>query len=280
MTEKIVQYGSNSELTGIITTPKDSSTKNSNAILLLNAGLIHKVGFNRFNTEFARLMSGSGFSSLRFDLHGIGDSAHHDGKNDYDKQVQIDIHDSVDYLLHTTETTNAILVGLCSGADYAHAAAVRDCRISGAALLDTYAYPTIRFRLNDYAPVLFSISKISRFLNKILYSLTSKKAALKSTKGTKSNNDIYMRTFPLKKTIQPEIQRLINRNVKLLYIYSGGVPTYYNYENQFFDMFKTLDFKNNVTYKYFKYADHIYTLTSYRQLLFNSIANWVKSNFN
>src|SRR5262245_43008918 len=43
-------------------------------VVLLNAGIVHRVGPNRMHVLLARALAAAGISSLRFDMSGIGDS--------------------------------------------------------------------------------------------------------------------------------------------------------------------------------------------------------------
>lgn len=281
MTERVVLFGPGSELTGILTQPDHAAvTTEKPACLLMNAGFLHRTGFNRFNTDFARMIAEKGHASLRFDLHGLGDSAKYDGKKQYDDQALLDIQGAINFLLESTGAAKCIIVGLCSGADYAHPAALQDQRVAGIVLLDGYAYRTLGFYIHDYGPGLINPKKAFRFLGKKWFSL------IKTLKRTESSGialnkpaEIYVRDFPKKKKIVREIQQLIDRGAELYYIYSGGVPIYYNYANQFRHMFRSVHFKDKVCFKYIKEADHIYTVNSVRNKLMTLVSEWMEERF-
>ncbi len=73
MIEKIALFGESRNLVGVITQPGDGPAPDF-AFVLLNAGVIHHVGPNRINVKLARRLADSGFTVMRFDLSGIGDS--------------------------------------------------------------------------------------------------------------------------------------------------------------------------------------------------------------
>ena len=271
MNETIIQFGENRDLAGIVTKP-DSGEQSDTSILLLNAGLIHRVGFNRFNTDFARVLVNDGYPSLRFDLHGIGDSEKFNGETDYDLQSIIDIQYAISALLENTGTNRCILIGLCSGADNAHIVALKDSRVCGIVFLDGYAYPTIGFYVHDYVKGIINPFKILRFFYKTTRKLFKNKRII-------TYKELYVRNFPSKKRIIPEIQSLIDRDIKLYYIYSGGMRVYYNSPDQFYAMFRKVKFKNNVSYTFFPDADHTYTSISMREELKNTIRTWILRTF-
>lgn len=278
MIEQIVQFGNNAELTGVLTNSEINDTVNKPAILLLNAGFIHRVGFNRFNTDFARTLSESGYTSLRFDLHGLGDSARFDGKGTFDSQALIDFRAAVDTLLEKSGITKCVIIGLCSGADYAHIVAIMDHRICGVVFLDGYAYPTVGYYLHDYLPGILNPFKLIRFLLRkaaTFYRMKLCKAEISKV----PSEQVYIRNFPHKKKTEKEIQLLIDRGTELLYIYSGGIPIYYNYKGQFNAMFKKINFKKKVVNFYFPEADHTYTLVDSRNKLATTIHSWLKNRF-
>jgi hypothetical protein len=281
MHEQIVQFGSGLELTGVLAKP-DSSFKKSvkPAIILLNPGFLHRVGFNRFNTDLARTLAGLGYSSLRFDVHGLGDSAQYDGRLPYDNQVLIDIKEAIDFLLVRSSTETCILIGLCSGADYAHMTAVRDHRICGVAFVDGYAFKTFGFYLHDYGPGLLNPFKIASSCFGKLNFLSKKHASTTLQKPkTESQVDIYERVFPPQKKVTSEIQELINRKTELYYIYTGGVPKLFNHKGQFYSMFRSINFNHKVTYTYIKEADHTFTLISLREKLSIMLQRWIEAKF-
>jgi hypothetical protein len=94
-----------------------------------------------------------------------------------------------------------------------------------------------------------------------------------------SREEIYIREFPLKKNVKAELVGLIERGLNLLYIYSGGVPEYYNYRRQFEDMFRPIHFQGKVQLEYFEGAGHSYTLLGDRDKLVTTILNWMQAHY-
>lgn len=274
MNERVVSYGENNDLTGVISLPV-SRRKNCLPVLLLNAGFLHRTGFNRFNTDIARILASKGIPSLRFDLHGIGDSAYYNGSFDYDTLALKDIKESIGFLLAKTDSRGCILVGLCSGADYSHMVAIEDLRVHGTVLLDGYAFPTLGFYLRDNLPGLFNPRKIvARIVKKAKKLLNPGKMATPAAVVHEEEN--YIRTFPPRKKTIRELQTMINRGVHFLFVYSGGIPVYYNYEKQFYDMFRSVQFRNRVRHAFFKDADHTYTRVSVRKQLMATVVQWLE----
>lgn len=279
MIERVFNFGTNNELSGILTLPDiiPQMSKNLPSIIFLNAGLLHKTGFSRFNTDCARHLSLIGYPSLRFDLHNLGDSASCYISQYYNDQVIKDIKEAIDYIANKIGSEKCILIGLCSGADYAHIIATMDQRISGLVLLDGYGYRTLGFYIRDYGPGLLHPFRAVRF---IVNKLIKRFLLLKGNFQTSSkNNVIYLRTFPRKKQVIKDLNSFIERGINLFFIYSGGIPLYYNYANQFFDMFRSLDFKGKVSHRYIEEADHTYTIIKIREKLSSIITEWIIKNY-
>src|ERR1700761_3289628 len=70
--EQVVRLGKHRSLVGIMArtaVPGERIT-----VVILNTGIAHRVGHHRMFVTLARLLAREGFSVLRFDFSGIGDS--------------------------------------------------------------------------------------------------------------------------------------------------------------------------------------------------------------
>ena len=75
LNEEAVVFGKVENLVGIVSEPTDGEANgNEPAFVLLNAGLVHRVGPNRFYVTLARELAKAGHVTLRFDYSGVGDS--------------------------------------------------------------------------------------------------------------------------------------------------------------------------------------------------------------
>lgn len=273
MNEKVLTFGHSNHLIGILGIPEiglDNSVKS--AVLFLNAGLLHHVGPYRMYVDIARKLTSHGLFTFRFDISGIGDSTLPQlGKIDPDQNIK-DIQSAMDLLENQHGINKFKLIGLCSGADDSHKVGINDPRITDMVLLDTYGYPTLNFYIHDYLPFFTHprkwLPKLFRFTKKFI------KSHVKEKHTSVNKEPIYIRNFPPRNQIENEINLLTNRGVRLLYIYSGGVPIYYNYAKQFRDMFPNVDHKK-IDLLYFAKADHTYTQISHRNELITKISNWV-----
>jgi dienelactone hydrolase len=108
------------------------------AIVLVNAGCVSRMGPHRQYVPLARQWAGLGFPVLRLDLSGIGDSPAAAGAEEnltYPPGARADLQRALGWLEGRTGVGRFVLVGLCSGADLAFAAA-EDPRVAGVVMLN------------------------------------------------------------------------------------------------------------------------------------------------
>jgi len=275
--EKVQVFGGQQNLVGIFSEP-DTGPGGLPGVLLLNAGLLHRVGPYRLYVELARGLAASGFPVLRFDGSGLGDSAMPRDSRDYAERSRDDIIEAMDWMEKKKGIETFVLVGLCSGADNAHAVASVDERVTGVVMMDGFTYPTLRFYLKDYAPYMINPVRLAWFVAKFLGRAVARIFPVFRTGGG-DGGDVYDRPFPPKARVAEELGGMAGRGVRMLYIYSGGIAGYYNYAAQFSDMFNTTDFKGNLQLEYLAEANHTYTSMFVRRHMMGIIFTWMTDHF-
>lgn len=112
-------YIPNTPLFGILSLPLLRDTEHKPTVLLLNAGSVHRVGPNRNYVYLARQLLSLGFSVMRLDFLGLGDSLHPDPSlenNPYMPEALDNVRDAIAFLKNQHGAKEIILMGLCSGA--------------------------------------------------------------------------------------------------------------------------------------------------------------------
>ncbi len=145
--ERALRFGSS--LFGIVT-PADpaaaqrrSPDARATALVLFNAGCVHRIGPHRLSVTLARRWAAAGNAVLRFDLSGIGDSAAAAGCEEnlqYPDHAVSDTQAALAALQEATGARRFVLVGSGSGADIAFATARADDRVVGLVLLNPYTF--------------------------------------------------------------------------------------------------------------------------------------------
>jgi alpha/beta superfamily hydrolase len=119
ISEKIIRFGDKNNLFGILCEPEEENRETGlPTIILSNSGAVHHVGTNRFYVYLARNLALAGFSTLRIDINGLGDSVIDDTQNEnilYNQDAIQDIDDAIDYLTKSENKTRFVLAGLCFG---------------------------------------------------------------------------------------------------------------------------------------------------------------------
>ena len=115
--EDVFVFGQDGNLVGVITDPPaERRDPRLPGIILLNAGLINRVGPNRLYVKIARALAEQGHVVMRFDFSGIGDSRPRAENVPHDHCVILDTMDAMTWLHWTTGVDRYILMGHCSGA--------------------------------------------------------------------------------------------------------------------------------------------------------------------
>jgi dienelactone hydrolase len=276
--EKAVVFGNGARLVGVIAEPNSKiQTKDLPGVLVWNAGLLHKVGPHRLFVNIARRLATLGFSAFRFDVSGKGDSETRKDVGLERERTLADIRDAMDFFSNRKSIDRFVLVGLCSGADEAFPVAVADKRVAGLVLLDGFGYRTLGYYLHHYGPRIFKLDVWRRFFKEQIEAIL--KAVRNDGGGNFERGRIFVREFPPKEKIETELKQLIARQVHLLFIYSGGVSHYYNYRNQFRDMFRSVDFQDRLQVEYFKEAEHTYPSLGARSKLITTVYDWMLRHY-
>jgi len=280
MKERAVLLGKTKGLVGVVTEPRQiTSAKNRPAIILLNAGLMHRIGPNRIYVKIARRLAASGFLALRFDLAGIGDSGNRTDNLSLREGVLSDAKEAMDFLAINEGIQQFILVGICSGANNSLQVAQNDGRVIGIVPIEAYYFATPGYHLYFYGRRLFNLRRWRRLVTmksdfwRILRKYKIRKAnSSPANRGSERISVEERGSFKAK--IVSEIQHLLSSGVSLYFIYCVDSPSYYNHYLQLrhkaasWEKFRVTLFAN---------ADHTFTLLSSQESLVNSIHDWVKA---
>jgi pimeloyl-ACP methyl ester carboxylesterase len=268
-------FGSDRHLVGTLTMPATGPTQRT-AFVLLNAGVIHRIGPHRINVKLARELASQGFNTLRFDLSGQGDSRAPSSSGDFTAQAVADIRAAMDHLERTTDVHRFVIAGICSGADNGLAAALADDRVVGLCLLDGYTYPTsktrwVRLKRRLRGPLLSAV------LPWALRRLTALSVAIARRRGDALalvDND---RRFPSREEFAASMQTLVDRGVEVCLVYSGSLLPQYNYDDQFRDAFAQYGFATRVRSEYRPDIDHSVTPVGAQQQLLELVSGWART---
>jgi pimeloyl-ACP methyl ester carboxylesterase len=133
--ERIVRFGERECLVGVLCLPGGAAPSGPAAILV-NHGMLHRVGPNRLHVKLARRLARAGHAVLRFDFSGMGDSGNRPDKLPYEQRVVVEAREAMAFLEQAIGATHFVLGGLCSGAIASYETAKVDPRVAGVILMN------------------------------------------------------------------------------------------------------------------------------------------------
>jgi len=102
-----------------VSTPKGLTPNRRASIVLCNTGSTNRIGPGRLYVNLARYWASIGFTVLRLDLGGAGDSIHADPatENQPYAPIRIDeVRETVEWIRRRSGFDSVVVFGLCSGA--------------------------------------------------------------------------------------------------------------------------------------------------------------------
>jgi alpha/beta superfamily hydrolase len=249
-------------------------------VILLNGGIIYRVGPNRLYVNVARALAGANFTNLRFDFSGIGDSTMGEAAGYSDVQMQ-DAIEAMDFLEKQTGARRFVLIGLCTGADVSIKAALADPRVVGIMAINgqylegkdldrTYPQAKKHTSMRYYKKYKFD----SRRLLKVV---TGKSNFFRNAwKFLRKRESPAKEPLALSFSLENACLTLLQRNVNVFVLYSEGSTTLDLYE-LFLKGEKKREMERyrNYTFEVAGNVDHVFTPVWSQQYLQHKIVNWV-----
>jgi alpha-beta hydrolase superfamily lysophospholipase len=282
--ERVVRFGLTSGLAGILSTPR-RPRHGTPYIVLVNAGIVHRVGPNRLYVDIARALSAIGFSALRFDLSGIGDSDAIAGGASLAGSAVSDVRAALDYLERSRQARSFVICGLCSGADYSMLTSFSDARVVGTILIDPSVKRTRRSRLIHHARRLrhaATWSRVIRLQHPIWGKSLRRLRGLTVVQAAESQSEQHADEYPTSESepqVRLQLKHTIERGVQLMLVFTGGVNQQYNYRNQLFDLLPGFDFRDQLRLEFMPETDHSVSDGPSRAALLRAICDWMCDRF-
>ncbi len=271
--ERIVRFGIDNSLVGIVTEPEPADrVPGAPAILMWNVGINHHVGPFRIFVDLSRKLAKLGYTSVRFDISGLGDSdtARGDVRGDRERGIG-DVKAAIDLLSKTRGIDRVVLLGFCSSVDPAHALALEDERVAGVAYLEGYSFPTTGYYLR-YPRRFLSASRWER-----LFRRTAKRV-LGGGSELMERQPVFIRDYPTPQSLHRDLKALVARDVRILFIYVAG-DSKYNYRDQLFDFLGSRELESKLEVEFWPSADHTFFLAEDRTRAIARVATFVSTNF-
>jgi hypothetical protein len=276
-TEKVISFGAEGRLHGILTEPEPSARiEGAPAVLTWNVGLHHHVGPHRFFIDLTRSLAALGFTSLRFDLSGLGDSevSSDDARPDFERAVS-DVRDAMTVLRKQRGFERFVPVGFCSSVDAAHTLGVNDRAISGIVYLEGYGYRTRGFYAR-YPLRFLDRNRWERILRLKYPKLFGDPEAVNDPSYERER--VYLRDYPSREKLRSDVLGMVSRGVRMLLVYVGG-DTDYDYREQFYEMIRTDGIAPEIDLEFYPEADHTFFLEEDRRTVVSRVGFWMIERF-
>jgi len=273
MNEQAVVFGATQSLIGVVTEPSaGTATVAKTAALLLNAGILHRVGPNRLYVQIARSLARSGMLAMRFDFSGLGDSGVRQDKLQFERAAVSETIEAMDLLRDTYGVERFLLIGLCSGADLAFRTAAVDQRVRGLGLIDFYYQPTLGYYLGCYRGKLLKGMSWRRLIGGRSSFLQQLKGAL--GRFSKANQVNQVRTIPEKTDAIDTLRALASRGSDVFFLFSAEGPAHYHYRRSFEKPAKTMFDEPHLRSEVIDETDHVFTPLASQKRLVTSMQQW------
>ena len=267
-------FGRNRNLLGIITEPAGGARPGP-AVILLNAGIIHRVGPSRVSVEVARALAAAGYRALRFDLSGIGDSPAAPGVASLGEVVRGDIADAISLMTKSAaDGAGVVLFGICAGADNAFYLASEDERVKGLVLVDPSVYRTTMYRIrNTWKRIRSARSWWNALSGRSLYKRLRRYSNPRG--GVVRPPGFYGLLTLDQETATARAREMSSRGVRFLYIITRDMHPVCNYPGQISDAFGGAIDKHLLRVEWRPKADHLLREEADRKWLGETIGSWM-----
>ena len=290
VSEEVVSFGEATSLVGILTCPSESqSTVRSPAVILVNVGIMHRVGPNRLYVKVARRLARLGFPVLRFDLSGLGDSP---ARKDHVPAPQSRVGETQEAMSQVSMSTGVqdfVLTGICSGANLSYEVACCDDRVVGAALINPRyhlhdpggkidSYLRHRAFIRHYLRMAFFSSFSAKIWSSIVTGQLRRQSATRALRGFAPSGLLCRSrvTAAAANQAEAELRALARRGVRILHIYSEG--------DEGLDYFRTvlgvrtggLEAGGLLDIEVIPGINHTFALLASQEHVLNSVSRWVR----
>lgn len=280
MIEQAIVMGGNQSLVGIVTEPEPPW--NGSAALVLNAGMVHRVGPSRLGVRLARQLAKEGYRVVRFDHSGVGDSWRQPGESrSWEDLLVSETREVMDGLADLYDVRKFIVVGLCSGAVTAFRTATVDERVSGIVMINAMGHSTD----DDWNMRIRSRKWVSDYVTKSAVSIDSWKRALTGriryrrlykvlTKRAAGWLFEPKRIKEITNQTRSQFREVLGRGIRTLVVHSSADSSFDYFNTVVKPEVESLRGSGDFDYKIIDETDHTFTVLDKQRDLVDTIATW------
>jgi alpha/beta superfamily hydrolase len=273
--ESALLFGPEDNLVGVVTPA--AGAQSPVGVLILTAGVVHRIGPHRTSVKLARHLARLGYTCLRFDASGVGDSRVPADATSFRAQGVRDTRAAMDWLERERGIRAFALFGICSGAVTAYGTALEDERVVGAFMVDGYIYPTMKTRIVYYLAKLRALGPAKALILAGERARDRLARRFGSAVAKPATQDAPANVNPTAAEFAAGAQRLADRGVRLAFLFTGSVLHMYSYAGQLREAFRKYPFVGQAACHFEPDIDHTTTSLASQQRLAAMTADWVRS---
>lgn len=254
-----VDFGPDGRLTGVLTGARTEPARPT--LLLPSAGLQPRSGPFRLHVELGERLAARGLRSFRFDLPGVGESPRLNGCDGRAATLA-----AIDRLASRHGCGNFVVGGICSAADVGWYAALEEPRVSALLMLDGICLTGPWYH---FARTMDRLRRLPRQWRRMLHGMPD------HLRGGGDPVSADFRDWPDHADARRQFRELVERGVRLLWIYSGGYRDQFLHPRQFEWCFGRAARSPRVVMHYWPDCDHTYFARTHRDRLLDTVENWM-----
>ena len=286
MREDTVRFGDRKSLVGIVThAPESSRIQSRTGVILLNPGVVHRVGPGRIYVKIARTLADAGFEVLRFDFSGIGDSAARHDNLPFEKSAVSEVQEAMEFLQSTRKIETFILLGGCSGARISIKAACQDPRVICAIPInfpvteDDDGNPDLINRRTAHYYWKFSIFRLRSWLKlltgKADYTKIFRTLRFQANRRFGATLKISSESLQL----ADDLRLLVDRDVHVIFLYSASDPRLNELREAARDKLERILALGKIRLEVIPGADHTFSSHNDQQRLLQAILKQIGATY-
>lgn len=260
--ETFVRFGPGGQLIGVL-----SGTGEGPVLLLPSAGLQPRSGPFRLHWSLAQRLAGQGIRSFRYDVPGVGEAPRLPACDAVRATIA-----AMDQLESMHGARSFAIGGICSAADTGWDVACADPRVKALLLLDGVCF---RGPWHRYARVLSLLRRLPAEWRHFARKLGGRLRERAQGSGSLDSN--AFRTWPDRGQAREQFAQMLERDMRLLWIFSGGYADRFLHPRQFRWSFGPVADDPRVTMHFWPDCDHTYFGRAQRERLIGTIAGWMRS---
>jgi len=235
--EQAVIFGEKQSLVGILTDPQNEKGSDVQVgAILLNPGILHRVGPGRIYVKMARELAALGFTVLRFDFSGIGDSKVRHDNLPFDKSSVDEAQAAMNLLESNRGIRQFVFLGGCSGARVSFATACCEPRVVGAILMnfpadaedDGNSNPGLADRRSEHYFLNFAIRDPKSWLKFLTGGANYRKIFLALVSRTRRRFGPAQPPAPEWLLFRQDLDIVVRRGTRTVFVSSQGDPRLYD----------------------------------------------------